>query len=90
MSIHSTPPAAGTKFTAAPVQPGREWLRPADVRAFAGIGRSLLYELIQEGKVRSVRLRREGRLGGVRLVSAASLLEYIESHAVERNERATK
>ena len=83
MPIQRKTPAAGAKLTTAPLQPGPEWLRPADVRPYAGIGRSLLYELIQEGKVRSVCLRREGRLGGMRLVSVASLREYIESHTEE-------
>ncbi len=67
-------------MTTAPVQPGIEWLRPADVRARYGLGRSFLYELIAEGKVRSVSLRRNGRATGCRLISARSLENWIESH----------
>ena len=63
------------------MQPGVEWLRPADVRARYGLSRSYLYELISEQKVHSVALRREGRQKGVRLVSASSLTAFIESHA---------
>lgn len=82
--IHANPSAAVSAHkTTATVQPSAEWLRPADVRHAYGIGRSLLYELIREGMVRSICLRREGRRGGMRLVSAASLRDYIESHAEE-------
>ena len=66
--------------TTASVQPGVEWLRPADVRRTHGLSRSYLYVLIAEGKVRSVVLRRNGRATGARLVSAASLNAFIESH----------
>lgn len=68
-------------FTTAPVQPGVEWVRPGDVRLRYGLGRSLIYQLIAEGKIRSICLRREGRLNGMRLISASSLRDYIESHA---------
>ena len=80
MPIHTNTPAAGVNLTAAPLQPGAEWLRPADVRRTHGIGRSLLYELISEGKVRSICLRREGRMTSIRLISAQSLNEFIASH----------
>lgn len=66
--------------TIAPVQPGVEWLRPGDVRARYGLSRSYLYELIAENKVHSVVLRRNNRATGARLVSAASLTAWIESH----------
>ena len=84
MAIHKNTPAAGVNLTAAPLKPGVEWLRPADVRHTHGIGRSLLYELINEGKVRSICLRREGRATGMRLISAQSLNEFIVSHAEGR------
>lgn len=75
------PPASAVGHqTTAPVQPGIEWLRPGDVRPRYGIGRSLLYELLKEGKIKSVCLRREGRATGLRLVSARSLEQYIASH----------
>ncbi|MEI7774860.1 MAG: hypothetical protein WCK17_08795 [Verrucomicrobiota bacterium] len=75
------PPASAVGHqTTAPVQPGLEWLRPGDVRPRYGIGRSLLYELLKEGKIKSVCLRREGRATGIRLVSAISIEAYISSH----------
>ena len=85
MPIQTNTPAAGANLTAAPLKPGAEWLRPGDVRYSHGIGRSLLYELIRDGKVRSICLRREGRVTGMRLVSAQSLNEFIASHAEESN-----
>jgi len=77
--IHPPASAVGHQTTA-PVQPGPEWLRPGDVRLRYGIGRSLLYELMREGKIKSVCLRREGRATGIRLVSAISIAAYISSH----------
>ena len=75
------PPASAVGHqTTAPVQPGLEWLRPGDVRPRYGISRSLLYELLKEGKIKSVCLRREGRATGIRLVSARSIEAYITSH----------
>ncbi len=78
---HTHPKASAVaQYTTAPVQPGKEWLRPSDVRSMFGISRSLLYELIGENKVRSVSLRREGRQKGVRLISVESLRAYIIGH----------
>jgi hypothetical protein len=78
----STPHASAVgQQTTAPVQPGIEWARPADIRRTHGISRSLLYTLIAEEKIRSVSLRRKGRATGCRLVSVASLNEYIASFA---------
>jgi hypothetical protein len=58
-----------------------EWLRPKMVPLYFGIGRSRLYELINEGKVKSVSLRERGAKHGTRLVSYDSLSNYIESMA---------
>ena len=81
MKHYFHPPASAVGHqTTAPIQPGAEWLRPGDVRPRYGIGRSLLYELIREGKIKSVCLRREGRATGIRLVSAHSIEEFIASH----------
>jgi hypothetical protein len=71
-------PSSRETITTAPVRPGVEWLRPSDVRRTHGIGRSLLYELIREGSIRTVCLRRQGRRNGMRLISAQSLNEFIE------------
>lgn len=60
-----------------------EWLRPKQVPQFFGIGRSRLYELIAEGKIKTVSMRNRGAKHGTRLVSYDSLSAYIESLAVD-------
>jgi len=58
-----------------------EYLRVPDaVRIFA-ICRSSLYELIGEGRIKSVCLRKRGAIRGIRLISYDSLLAYIENAA---------
>jgi hypothetical protein len=56
-----------------------EWIRPRDVRGTFGFGRAHVYNLIRDGKVRSVCVREPGRATGMRLVSVQSLRDYIES-----------
>jgi excisionase family DNA binding protein len=46
-------------------------LRPAEVAAALGIGRTKLYELIASGELRSV------KVGGARRVSATALTEFV-------------
>jgi len=58
-----------------------EWLRPKDIPKYFGIGRSKAYELIADGKVKSVSLRQRGQKHGTRLVSYDSLAAYLESLA---------
>jgi hypothetical protein len=61
--------------------PRPEWLRPKDIPQFFGIGRSKAYELIADGKVKSVSLRKRGQKHGTRLVSYDSLSAYLDSLA---------
>jgi excisionase family DNA binding protein len=56
-----------------------EWLRIPQVSLVFGIGRSKIYELIAEGKIKSVSLRKRGQTSGTRLISYDSLSDYIES-----------
>ena len=58
-----------------------EWLRPKDIPKFFGIGRSKTYEVITDGKVKSISLRKRGQKHGTRLVSYDSLANYLESIA---------
>ena len=60
-----------------------EWLRIPDAVRLYGIGRSSLYELIAEGKIKSVCLRQRGSTRGIRLLSADSLSRYIEGLAAQ-------
>jgi hypothetical protein len=70
------------KLTAAPppLRLTPVWLRiPSAVQVF-GIGRSRLYELIRDQKIRSrVLKRRRDSMRGIRLISYDSLLEYINN-----------
>ena len=59
----------------------REWLRIPEATRCFGIGRSSIYELIAEGKIKSASIRKRGNVRGIRLVSADSLSHYIESQA---------
>jgi hypothetical protein len=72
-----------------PMKP--EWLRIPDATRISGIGRSTLYQLIADGAIKSVALRKRGCQRGIRLISADSLRAYIESFATEgsSDERAT-
>jgi hypothetical protein len=60
-----------------------EWLRTPDATIVSGIGRSSLYELIKEGRVKSVCLRKRNNLRGIRLINTDSLSKFIESIAKE-------
>jgi hypothetical protein len=51
------------------------------VHAYFGIGRSTLYRLVGEGKIRSASLRERGKLRGKRLFLLASIEVFIESRA---------
>ena len=69
--------------TTAAIKP--EWLRVQQVPAIFGIGRSKLYELLAEGQIKSVSLRKRGQVSGTRLISYDSLAEYIESKVETTN-----
>ena len=48
-----------------------------------GIGRSSLYELIADGKIKTASLRKRNALRGTRLINIDSLRAFIESHATQ-------
>lgn len=58
-----------------------EFLRPAAACRVFALGRTKIYELIAEGKIASVSLRRRGQRHGSRLISYDSLKNYLESLA---------
>lgn len=70
-------PANGHAVTA--VKP--EWLRLPDATRASGIGRSSLYELVKENKIKSVCLKNRNSTRGIRLINADSLSKFIESFA---------
>lgn len=60
------------------------WIR-APVRGpehYSGLTRPKLYQLVAEGRIRSVSLREPGQIKGVRLFDLASILRFLEKRAV--------
>jgi hypothetical protein len=58
-----------------------EWIRPKDVPRIFGVGRGQLYDLLKEGRIKSVSMRKRGQKHGTRLISYDSLKNYLESLA---------
>lgn len=64
-----------------PLKP--EWVRIPDATSIFGIGRSRLYVLIEEGKIRSSVIRDRGKIRGIRLLNYDSLAAFVEGSVVE-------
>ena len=70
-------------YTINPVEPADpsdlqpEFCRMGDLRKLFGITRSMGYLLMNEGKIRTVSLRRPGQKFSVRLVHLASVRAYL-------------
>jgi hypothetical protein len=68
-----------------PVQRGNfeaalpEFGRTSDIQRLFGIKRGTLYNLIQDGRVRSVLLRVRGRKSGLRLIELQSVRDLLRS-----------
>jgi len=58
-----------------------EWADCRNITRIFGIGRSTLYRLEAEGKIKSSSLRERGKLRGKKLFSCDSVAAYIESKA---------
>ena len=58
-----------------------KWLRVPDACRVSGIGRSLLYQHLKAGHIKSVALRDKNKVRGIRLVNADSLNAFVESFA---------
>lgn len=61
-----------------PLKP--EWVRPAQATQIFGIGRTKIYELIADGKIKSASIKPRGSAKGTRLISYDSLASFVESH----------
>lgn len=55
------------------------WLRPAQVPYYYGLGRSTVYNLMKDGLIKSVSVRKKHTIRGCRLISAASLDHYLST-----------
>jgi excisionase family DNA binding protein len=75
--IPNLPPKSTNVVTTAPL----EWISVQQASRLFSIGRSSLYNLINEGKLRSVSLRIRGNIRGKRLISAESLRMLMEAGA---------
>ena len=51
--------------------------RPGQVCPWSGLRRGMIFQLIRQGRIRSVCLRQPGRLRGKRLVHLPSVLELL-------------
>lgn len=58
-----------------------EWMRLPAAVAYSGIGRSSLYALIGENRIRSAVVKKRGNIMGIRLVSVSSLDDYLNNLA---------
>ena len=67
-----------------PISQQPEWIRPSQITVVFGISRSLGYELLSSGKIRSVVLRKPGNIRGCRLISADSIRAYLSQLAAEQ------
>jgi len=56
-----------------------EFGRVKDVQDRYGVKRGLLYRWIKDGKVKSVLIREEGNIQGIRLIHLASVGNFINS-----------
>jgi hypothetical protein len=60
-----------------------EFVRPADAVRLYGVGKSTLADWIRQGWIKSHLIRRPGNVSGCRLISTASLKEFIAGHGAE-------
>ena len=72
----TTAPVELTSLLTAPLPEFGRW---RDVERLFGIKRGTLYNLMAEGKVKSVVLRRKGNLHGCRLIHLASVSQYLNN-----------
>ena len=59
------------------------WDRLPGKGYYCGVSRAYVYQLMNEGLVKTALIKRPGKVRGIRLVWRPSVLEYIEKHSVE-------
>lgn len=60
-----------------------EWEDPRAIQQRFGIGKTTLYRLIDEGKIRSVSLKERGKLRGKRLIFTDSVAAFLDARVTE-------
>jgi hypothetical protein len=58
-----------------------EWARVDDITKMFGIKRSRLYQLLQNGQIKSVALRQRNCTKGIRIINCDSVRLFLESLA---------
>ena len=66
------------------IQP--HWLKIPASAVYSSLSRSKIYELIEEGEIKSVCLRDPDATRGMRLVNLASLENYLSKHENQKSE----
>lgn len=61
-------------------RPTPEFLKPGEASEVFGISIQVIYEWIKRGEIKSHLVRGRGNKSGIRLISTASLREFIEKH----------
>ncbi len=79
MDNHTSNNVALTRAANVALKP--EWLRIPAAVGYSGIGRSSLYSLIGENKIRSAVVKKRGNVKGIRVVSVASIDDYLNGLA---------
>jgi hypothetical protein len=67
-----------------PISGQVEWIRPSQMPVIFGISRSVAYELLSAGKIRSIVLRKRGDGRGCRLINAHSVRRFLATLAAEQ------
>ena len=79
MNLNNTTTEPVKLTTTASPTPLPEFGRWQDVQRLFGIKRGTLYNLVNEGRIKSVSLRRRGNLHGCRLFHLASISQHLNS-----------
>lgn len=76
--------AALVSSQAPDTSPRSEWMRIRQIVKHYNLSRSFIYELLRQGILRSVSLRKKGNIRGIRLVSRISMDEYLAALAAHQ------
>jgi hypothetical protein len=60
-----------------------KWFRIPAACAYSGMSRAKLYQLMTEGQLKSICVRKKGNIRGLRLISAEGLDAFLESFVTE-------